>query len=162
MVFGGPLVKETQPMRRVPVAHEYERHNYLTGGVYGRTTTERRQGLSGDTFDGGVAGDGSKFSLGFFRGRTDWTGVRREQDEAGCARSHARDAQRAQFITANQQRTGYDPITGKEVAGALDCYKPRGRVCVSLACCSAPRLMADLTLTSPLSCTLHPPSSLFF
>ena len=138
MRFDGPLIKESQPLRGLPPTHEYQRHDFLaSGAVYARSTAERRAGVSGGDLAGGVAGDGSKFSQGFFRGRTDWRGAHAAADEAGCARSYARDALRAQFLSSNVRRTGYNVITGQEEGGpALDCYKPRGRVCVSPLRCS--------------------------
>jgi hypothetical protein len=127
MAFGGPLVREAQPLHAVPVTHEYQRHDYMAGAVYGRSAAERRAGVGGGDLVGAGAGDGSVFSLGFFRGRTDWSGARAAADDAACARSYARDAQRAHYITSNARRTGFNPITGAEEAPALDCYKPRGR-----------------------------------
>ena len=133
MAFQGPLLRETQPLHAVPITHEYQRHEYMSGAVYGRSVAERRAGTTGGDLAGGVAGDGSKFSAGFFRGRAageELGSARAAADEAACARSHARDAQRAHFITANARRTGFNPITGAEEAPGLDCYRPRGRVCV--------------------------------
>jgi hypothetical protein len=130
MSFAGPLVQETQALRGAPPTHEYQRHDYLSSGaVYARSTAERRGGASGGDLAGGQAGDGSKFSMGFFRGRSaDWGGARAAADEAGCARSYARDALRQQFLAANERRTGYNVISGAEEAPALDSYKPRGRL----------------------------------
>ena len=129
MTFSGPLLKETQPLKSVAVTHEYQKHNYLQGGVYGRSTAERNAGVSGDTFSNGVAGDGSRFSVGFYRAPgKDWGQEHRAADEAGCTRSYARDAVRAQFITSNQRRSGFNVITGAEEAPAKDDYRPRGRV----------------------------------
>lgn len=108
MNFSGPLLKEAQSLKAVAVVSEHARHAFLQGGVYGREAPTR-----------------------LVAQRTDWSGEYRARDEAGCARSYARDALRAEFITANQKRSGFNPITGAEENAAKDNYKPRGRVCVA-------------------------------
>lgn len=131
MAFSGPLVKETQQMRHVPIRNEYESFEFLQGGVYGKSGADRRAGMSQEHFGGGVAGDCSKFKVGFFRSRAaepQWEEQHKRGDEAGCAKSYARDNLRASFISSNQRRSGFNPITGAEEAPVLDGYKPRGRV----------------------------------
>jgi len=130
MKFPGPVKKETQVPNKPPVHSEFEKHKFTEGGVYGRSTRERVLGVDSQAhWDGGsTAGDGSKFSAGFFRKKVDWSGEYNARDEAGAARCVAQDALRKDFIVQNQQRCGYNPVTGAEVDTSKDNFRARGRV----------------------------------
>ena len=130
MVFPGPVKSETQSLAHVPVASEFSKHAFTEGGVYARSTRERALGVSGQQHHPGasMAGDGSKFSMGFYRKKVDWGPEYNARDEAGGERCRAQDALRKDFIASSQHRSGFNPITGMEYDASKDDYRPRGRV----------------------------------
>lgn len=131
MTFSGPQLLETQSKKHLSQAPEHARWEYLRSGVHARSNFEARAGSSSSAhWTQDPAGDGSKFHAGFFRRKVDWAPSREGEDAARGAAFAAHDGARRAHLAATASKTGFNPITGVEVAPQKDDFKPRGRVCV--------------------------------
>jgi hypothetical protein len=117
MLFEGGECKAFQRKKHVSVSHEQAKWNPLQSGINGERPASYR------------AGNNSKF-IGLARQRSapDWPAVRAEREEAAASRHFAHDDLRLAYIEANRNRTGYECVSGTEIAPRLDNFRPRGRV----------------------------------
>jgi len=111
----GASLKVYQSKRRVPVADATASFNPAAGP-------------DGERPGSYAAGNSSKF-VGLRRARADdHVGARRARDDAVADRFYARDAARGAALVAARERSGFDAVTGAEVAPERDGFRARGRV----------------------------------